>query len=124
MGRSTRFTDPTRDEAKQDEDAPDSKTTGCGSTSVTRAMPVQCEKPWTGSTMSSTRRACRQSPVVRVLPLQAVATNVNGSDNVIRAAHDCGVKSVVPKHRQGRISGQRDGFEQGDDGARGGGVRS
>ena len=35
--------------------------------------------------------------------------------------HDCGVKSVVcPQHRQGRVSGQCDGFEQGDDGARGG----
>ncbi|HYO18963.1 MAG TPA: polysaccharide biosynthesis protein, partial [Dermatophilaceae bacterium] len=28
-------------------------------------------------------------------PLQAVATNVHGSDNVIRAAHESGVKSVV-----------------------------
>ena len=56
---------------------------------------VQCEKPWTGSTMSSTRPRLKQVPSCEFFPLQAVATNVNGSDNVIRAAHDCGVKSVV-----------------------------
>ena len=39
--------------------------------------------------------ALKQVPSCEFFPLQAVATNVNGSDNVIRAAHDCGVKSVV-----------------------------
>ncbi|MCB9427714.1 MAG: polysaccharide biosynthesis protein [Actinobacteria bacterium] len=39
--------------------------------------------------------ALKQVPSCEFFPLQAVATNVQGSDNVIRAAHDCGVKSVV-----------------------------
>ncbi|MCB9427667.1 MAG: polysaccharide biosynthesis protein [Actinobacteria bacterium] len=39
--------------------------------------------------------ALKQVPSCEFFPLQAVATNVHGSDNVIRAAHDCGVKSVV-----------------------------
>ena len=38
--------------------------------------------------------ALKQVPSCEFFPLQAVATNVQGSDNVIRAAHDCGVKSV------------------------------
>jgi UDP-glucose 4-epimerase len=39
--------------------------------------------------------ALKQVPSCEFFPLQAVATNVHGSDNVIRAAHECGVKSVV-----------------------------
>ncbi len=39
--------------------------------------------------------ALKQVPSCEFFPLQAVATNVHGSDNVIRAAHQCGVKSVV-----------------------------
>jgi UDP-glucose 4-epimerase len=39
--------------------------------------------------------ALKQVPSCEFFPLQAVATNVHGSDNVIRAAHDCGVRSVV-----------------------------
>ena len=39
--------------------------------------------------------ALKQVPSCEFFPLQAVATNVQGSDNVIRAAHECGVKSVV-----------------------------
>ncbi len=39
--------------------------------------------------------ALKQVPSCEFFPLQAVATNVQGSDNVIRSAHDCGVKSVV-----------------------------
>ena len=39
--------------------------------------------------------ALKQVPSCEFFPLQAVATNVNGSDHVIRAAHDCGVKSMV-----------------------------
>lgn len=39
--------------------------------------------------------ALKQVPSCEFFPLQAVATNVHGSDNVIRMAHDCGVRSVV-----------------------------
>jgi UDP-N-acetylglucosamine 4,6-dehydratase len=39
--------------------------------------------------------ALKQVPSCEFFPLQAVATNVHGTDNVIRAAHDCGVRSVV-----------------------------
>lgn len=39
--------------------------------------------------------ALKQVPSCEFFPLQAVATNVQGSHNVIRAAHECGVKSVV-----------------------------
>lgn len=39
--------------------------------------------------------ALKQVPSCEFFPLQAVATNVVGSDNVIRAAHECEVSSVV-----------------------------
>lgn len=39
--------------------------------------------------------ALKQVPSCEFFPLQAVATNVHGSDNVIRAAHEAGVKTVV-----------------------------
>jgi len=39
--------------------------------------------------------ALKQVPSCEFFPLQATATNVHGSDNVIRAAHECGVRSVV-----------------------------
>ena len=39
--------------------------------------------------------ALKQVPACEFFPLQAVATNVQGSGNVIQAAHECGVKSVV-----------------------------
>ncbi len=39
--------------------------------------------------------ALKQVPSCEFFPLQAVATNVHGTDNVIQSAHDCGVKSVV-----------------------------
>ena len=39
--------------------------------------------------------ALKQVPSCEFFPLQAVATNVLGSDNVLRAAHTCGVRSVV-----------------------------
>ncbi len=39
--------------------------------------------------------ALKQVPSCEFFPLQAVATNVQGSANVIQAAHECGVKSVV-----------------------------
>ncbi len=39
--------------------------------------------------------ALKQVPSCEFFPQQAVATNVLGSDNVIRAAHECAVKSVV-----------------------------
>ena len=39
--------------------------------------------------------ALKQVPSCEFFPLQAVATNVQGSDNVLRAAHDKNVKSVV-----------------------------
>lgn len=39
--------------------------------------------------------ALKQVPSCEFFPLQAVATNVQGSSNVIQAAHQCGVKSVV-----------------------------
>lgn len=39
--------------------------------------------------------ALKQVPSCEFFPQQAVATNVNGSDNVIRAAQRVGVKSVV-----------------------------
>jgi UDP-glucose 4-epimerase len=39
--------------------------------------------------------ALKQVPSCEFFPLQAVATNVHGSDNVIRAAHEAGVTSVV-----------------------------
>lgn len=39
--------------------------------------------------------ALKQVPSCEFFPLQAVATNVQGSANVIQAAHECGVGSVV-----------------------------
>lgn len=39
--------------------------------------------------------ALKQVPSCEFFPLQAVATNVQGSANVIRMAHECGVRSVV-----------------------------
>lgn len=39
--------------------------------------------------------ALKQVPSCEFFPLQAVATNVHGSSNVIQAAHRCGVRSVV-----------------------------
>lgn len=39
--------------------------------------------------------ALKQVPSCEFFPLQAVATNVHGSDNVIRTAHECGVRSMV-----------------------------
>lgn len=39
--------------------------------------------------------ALKQVPSCEFFPMQAVATNVQGSSNVIQAAHDAGVKSVV-----------------------------
>lgn len=39
--------------------------------------------------------ALKQVPSCEFFPLQAVATNVHGTDNVIRAADRCGVKTVV-----------------------------
>lgn len=37
----------------------------------------------------------KQVPSCEFFPLQSVATNVQGSDHVVRAAHECGIKSVV-----------------------------
>jgi len=39
--------------------------------------------------------ALKQVPSCEFFPMQAVATNVTGTANVLRAAHDCGVRSVV-----------------------------
>ena len=39
--------------------------------------------------------ALKQVPSCEFFPLQAVATNVHGGSNVIQAAHECGVRSVV-----------------------------
>ncbi len=39
--------------------------------------------------------ALKQVPSCEFFPLQAVATNVRGSANVIQAAHECGVRAVV-----------------------------
>lgn len=39
--------------------------------------------------------ALKQVPSCEFFPLQAVATNVQGSANVINAAHECGARSVV-----------------------------
>ena len=39
--------------------------------------------------------ALKQVPACEYNPIEAVATNVNGASNVIEAALDCGVKSVV-----------------------------
>lgn len=39
--------------------------------------------------------ALKQVPSCEFFPMQAVATNVQGSSNVIQAAHDCSVRSVV-----------------------------
>ena len=62
--------------------------------------------------------ALKQVPSCEFFPLQAVATNVHGSDNVIRAAHEAGVKSVVCLSTDKAVlPGQRDGVEQSDDGA-------
>ena len=68
--------------------------------------------------------ALKQVPSCEFFPLQAVATNVHGSDNVIRAAHECGVQvGGVPEHRQGRLPDQRHGHQQGDDGEGRPGIR-
>lgn len=39
--------------------------------------------------------ALKQVPSCEFFPQQAVATNVHGTDNVVRAAAECGVKTVV-----------------------------
>ena len=65
------------------------------STSATCGMRRRCEEVMDGVDYVFHAAALKQVPVVQFFPLQAVATNVQGSDNVIRAAHDCGVKSVV-----------------------------
>ncbi len=69
--------------------------------------------------------ALKQVPSCEFFPQQAVQTNVQGSDNVIRAPQRAGVAvGGVPEHRQGRLPDQRHGHLQGDDGEGGAGPRA
>ena len=61
--------------------------------------------------------ALKQVPSCEFYPMEAVRTNVLGTENVLDAAIAAGVKRVVvPEHRQGGLSDQRHGHLQGDDG--------
>ena len=51
--------------------------------------------------------AMKQVPACEYNPGEAVKTNVDGAQNIIDAAIDCGVKQGArPEHRQGRQPGQ------------------
>jgi UDP-N-acetylglucosamine 4,6-dehydratase len=61
--------------------------------------------------------ALKQVPSCEFYPMEAVKTNVLGAENVLRASIAHGVsRCVVSFHRQGRLSRQRHGSFQGDDG--------
>ncbi len=60
--------------------------------------------------------ALKQVPSCEFFPMEAVRTNVIGTDNVLHAAIEEGVTRRVPVHRQGRIPHQRHGQVQGHDG--------
>jgi UDP-N-acetylglucosamine 4,6-dehydratase len=69
--------------------------------------------------------ALKQVPSCEFHPMQAVRTNVLGTENVLEAAIAAGVKRVVvPEHRQGGVPDQRHGHLQGDDGEGDGGHQS
>ena len=57
--------------------------------------------------------ALKQVPSCEFFPIEAVKTNVLGTENVLTAAIEAGVKNVVC---QGGVSCQRYGHVQGDDG--------
>ena len=61
--------------------------------------------------------ALKQVPSCEFYPMEAVRTNVLGTENVMDAAIAAGVKRVVvPQHGQGGLSDQRHGHLQGHDG--------
>lgn len=60
--------------------------------------------------------ALKQVPSCEFFPLEAVKTNVLGTDNVLTAAIEAGVKNVVCLSTDKGLPGERDGYEQGDDG--------
>ena len=70
--------------------------------------------------------ALKQVPSCEFFPIEAVKTNVIGTDNVLTACIECGVKKVIclstdkgrdlPVHGQGGVSGKRDGNFKGNDG--------
>ena len=61
--------------------------------------------------------ALKQVPSCEFFPLEAVKTNVFGTDNVLTAAIEAGVKAVICLcHGQGCLPGERHGYLQGHDG--------
>ena len=61
--------------------------------------------------------ALKQVPSCEFFPIEAVKTNVLGTDNVLTAAIDEGVKTRnLPVNRQGGISSKRNGNVKGYDG--------
>ena len=61
--------------------------------------------------------ALKQVPSCEFFPIEAVKTNVLGTENVLTAAIDDGVETVICLiNGQGCLSGQRNGYFQGHDG--------
>ena len=61
--------------------------------------------------------ALKQVPSCEFYPMEALMTNCLGAENVMNAALSAGVQAHGRAlHRQGRLSDQRDGHLQGDDG--------
>jgi UDP-N-acetylglucosamine 4,6-dehydratase len=58
--------------------------------------------------------ALKQVPSCEFYPMEAVRTNVLGTENVLEAS-DCCRRAArgVPQHRQGRVPHQRHGHQQG-----------
>ena len=99
--------------------------TTCAATWPTRARYVGDVRDFNSVGRASQRgglclpRRCPQAGAVAILPQRAVATNVHGTDNVIRAASANGVKTVVCLSTDKTVlPHQRHGHVQGVDGRR------
>ena len=113
-----------RDESKQDamRHAPNDRR--CATTSATFAMPPASTGSSGASDLVFHAAALKQVPSCEFFPLEAVATNVPGSANVIQAALDSRREvGRLPEHRQGRLPDQRDGHDEGAHGEDGDGAR-
>ena len=60
--------------------------------------------------------ALKQVPSCEFFPMEAVRTNVIGTDNVLTCAIEACFKGHLPVNGQGCVSGQRNGHEQSHDG--------
>ena len=82
------------------------------------STPCAMRCTWCGLHFPCRARSSR-CPLVSFFPIEAVKTNVLGTENVLNAAIDAGVqKHHLPVHRQSGVPRQCDGYLQSHDGKR------